>query len=243
MPKFYLNKYKINIDCFIQIKKKKHCHLSNLTTNETLYNFLNYHFWILLFHFLYIVSCESINNDTKNLSNSILESPQKYSTIEKDNNILNKKINDISGICGDNLTFIIDSNNLIISGVGDMFNYATKVAELPPWNNESSIIYNATVLYGVTSIGDYAFYNLINLISISIPESVVSIGVYSMYHTFITSIALPESIEWIDEGAFGDCEKIVSLTIPEKVKSIERDAFYGCFELQFFDIKGNITSI
>ena len=61
---------------------------------------------------------------------------------------------------------------------------------------------------GVTSIDDLAF-NRSNIVSITIPDSVTSIG----------------------ESAFGDCSSLTSITIPDSVTSIGESAFYGCVSL------------
>ena len=72
---------------------------------------------------------------------------------------------------------------------------------------------------GVTSIGDYAFYNCDSFTSIIIPEGVTSIG----------------------DSAFAYCDNISSITIPSSVTSIGYKAFYGCTILrsvEFVDPNG-----
>ena len=93
-----------------------------------------------------------------------------------------------SGDCGaqgNNLTWTLDdAGTLTISGAGAMEYYEQGTA---PWyGNRLSI--NAVVMEdGVMSIGDYAFYFLFpdNLISVTIPASVTSIGNYAfeMYNS------------------------------------------------------------
>ena len=69
-------------------------------------------------------------------------------------------------------------------------------------------IIEITIPNGVTSIGDYAFYGCSSLTSITIPNSVTSIG----------------------NGAFLACS-LTSVTIPNSVTSIGKLAFYGCSAL------------
>lgn len=76
---------------------------------------------------------------------------------------------DSEGLCGDNLIYSIKSDNVIISGSGQMYNYSFS-SELP-WKSVTSAIFED----GVTSIGQFAFYYCTNLMSIKIPESVLSI--------------------------------------------------------------------
>jgi len=42
----------------------------------------------------------------------------------------------------------------------------------------------------------------------------------------LTSVTLPDSVEWIDERAFADCE-LTDVFIPASVEWIEGDAFSG----------------
>lgn len=61
----------------------------------------------------------------------------------------------VSGTCGDNLTWTLEENNLVISGTGPMFDYTQE--NPAPWANQN--VYNCTIENGVTSIGDYAFFS------------------------------------------------------------------------------------
>ncbi len=90
-----------------------------------------------------------------------------------------------SGTCGENLTWVIDGNyTLIISGTGDMDNYTEKTEA--PWTDYGSWITGIVIEEGVTSIGDYAFYNSYYAYDdnseyyydcyIIIPSSITSIG-------------------------------------------------------------------
>lgn len=46
--------------------------------------------------------------------------------------------------------------------------------------------------------------------------------------TYVTSVALPETVEVIGDWAFADCSSIHSMTIPANVVSIGEGAFLGC---------------
>ena len=74
--------------------------------------------------------------------------------------------------CGDNLTWELDGNKLIISGEGEMYDFEAGNA---PWNSYASAIKCVVVYDGVTSIGKNAFAKLGNLIDLELPESVVDI--------------------------------------------------------------------
>lgn len=76
-----------------------------------------------------------------------------------------------SGECGDNLTWVLDDNGVLtIAGSGDMWNWYGNL----PWTSEE--VQQVAIEDGVTSISSYAFYYCTNLTSITIPDSVISIG-------------------------------------------------------------------
>ena len=78
-----------------------------------------------------------------------------------------------SGTCGDNLTWTLDDNGtLTISGQGEMYDYYF-YHENTWWNRE---IKEVAINNGVTSIGSYAFSSCTGLTSVTIPDSVTSIG-------------------------------------------------------------------
>ncbi|MDO4963228.1 MAG: leucine-rich repeat domain-containing protein [bacterium] len=85
-------------------------------------------------------------------------------------------------------------------------------------------------IYNVTSIGDWAFMSMfgaaVNLTSITIPESVTSIGGTAfMDCTSLRSITIPESVTSIGGTAFVGCTSLRSITIPNSVTNIGSDAF------------------
>ena len=79
------------------------------------------------------------------------------------------------GICGDSLTWVLDVNGILtISGTGEMTNYSSGTA---PWHSYSDKIKSLILSDGITSIGQYAFYNCTTLTGdLVIPDSVTSIG-------------------------------------------------------------------
>ncbi len=79
-----------------------------------------------------------------------------------------------SGTCGDNLTWTLtDDGVLTISGTGAMSNYYTGSLSAQ-WKGQT--LKSVTMKSGVTSIGNYAFYQCSSLTGIMIPDSVTSIG-------------------------------------------------------------------
>ncbi len=129
-----------------------------------------------------------------------------------------------------------------------------------------SVLYNNT-WYHVNYITDHAFQNCSGLTSITIPNSVTSIGVYAFegcnnittlnwnakncttYNSAfankssITSVTIGDSVEVIPIRFLSGCTGLTSVTIPNSVTSIGNYAFYGCSGLTSVTIPNSVTSI
>ncbi|MBR5570372.1 MAG: leucine-rich repeat domain-containing protein [Oscillospiraceae bacterium] len=97
---------------------------------------------------------------------------------------------------------------------------------------------------GVTSIGDYAFYNCASLTGVTVSNSVIGIGEHSFAGcTSLTSVMIGDSVTTIGDYAFDDCTSLTSVTIPDGVTSIGDYAFNWCESLTSVTIPNSITSI
>ena len=90
-------------------------------------------------------------------------------------------------------------------------------------------IQSVTIPDSVTSIGDNAFSGCKSLQSITIPYSVTSIGdsAFSGCES-LQSITIPDSVTSIGDSAFSECKALKSIKIPDSVTSIGNNAFSGC---------------
>ena len=101
-----------------------------------------------------------------------------------------------------------------------------------------------TIPDSVTSIGSWAFTYCDGLTSITIPNSVRNIEDYTFaYSHSLTSITIPNSVTSIGFCAFDFCEGLTSITIPNSVTSIGDGAFYNCTSLTSITIPNSVTSI
>ncbi len=98
--------------------------------------------------------------------------------------------------------------------------------------------------YKITSIGKKAFYNLINLETVSIPEGVTRIGEHAFSLCYaLKSVTIPEGVTAIDGCAFDGCSQLVSVTLPETLKSLSSRAFDSCVNLRSINIPDKLVSI
>ena len=86
-----------------------------------------------------------------------------------------------------------------------------------------------------------AFKSCISLTSVTIPDSVTSIGSYAFYNcSSLTSVTIPDSVTSIGDLAFRNCSGLTSVTIPDSVTSIGNFAFYLCSSLTSIEVvEGN----
>lgn len=141
--------------------------------------------------------------------------------------------NVVSGTCGDNLTWSLDTQTglLEISGTGAMYDYDS-FGNLSPWCEYISDIKSVIIGEGVTSIGVGAFINCYNLTDISIANSVISIGANAFECCqSLETINLPTNLKSIGNEAFDGCCSIRTITIPKSVTNIGEFAFIGCSSL------------
>lgn len=80
----------------------------------------------------------------------------------------------------------------------------------------------------VTTIGNYAFSQCENLTSATIGSSVATIGEYAFTSSGLTSITIPNSVTTIAQSAFSNCNGLTSVSIGKGVKQIDNYAFVDC---------------
>lgn len=183
-----------------------------------------------------------------------------------------------SGHCGGegdgkNLTWTLDSEGVLtISGLGKMKDYENDNKNRAPWYSSRKSLKKLVLKSGITSIGDYAFFDCSNLTgdlkipsnvhsigenafgycsgfngSLTIENGVVEIKKYAFYHCkgFTGSLKIPNSVTYIGVYAFYDCAGFTGdLIIGDGVTTIERGAFSGCYRFKgTLKIGNSVTSI
>jgi len=129
-----------------------------------------------------------------------------------------------SGSLGENVSWRLSGGTLTISGNGPMPEYGS--GSQTPWYNQRATITRIIIENGITRIGKYSF-------------TAPSIGgVYG-----VTSVSIPDSVTSIGVGAFGNCNKLTSVVIPDSVTIIDNEAFSGCSALASVTIGRGVTQI
>ena len=70
---------------------------------------------------------------------------------------------------------------------------------------------------------------LADISTISLPETLKSIGTYTFYKASLSgTVALPDSLTQLGASAFSGCEKVEAIQIGSGLTDIPKDAFDGC---------------
>lgn len=136
----------------------------------------------------------------------------------------------------------IYSEGLEFTSNGDGTCYVSGIGEC----QDTALLIPATSPAGdrVVAIGNAAFSECYDLISVVIPDSVTVIEKDAFqYCDRITSITIPDSVTVIGNEAFESCGSLGSVDIPDSVTSIGDYAFWSCSSLVSIDIPDGVTSI
>ena len=146
------------------------------------------------------------------------------------------------GVIG-NLDWILQDGVLTLSGNGAMVNFSHK-AEMP-WYAWADQITAVVVKEGVTALGDYAFYGLPALKTVSVPEGVTYIGAYAFKNcTALTAVNLPEGLTKLGESAFYGCTALPAVEIPASLWTVQPYTFKNCTGLKTVTFhEGNLQKI
>ena len=147
-----------------------------------------------------------------------------------------------SGTCGENLTWVLEENGtLTVSGTGAMNEWEESWET--PWYSYQDNIKTVVIKMGTTSIGGFAFSSLENLVSTTIPKSVVEIGRAAFSSSGLISIDIPGNVKSIGVSAFAECANLRHLSIGNGVTNIAGAAFSDCTSLTEVVIPDSVSNI
>ena len=95
----------------------------------------------------------------------------------------------------------------------------------------------------VTSIGDDAFGYNFSLASVTIPNSVTSIGRNAFNKCSLTSVTIPNNVTKIGEFAFSGCGSLTSVILPDSITNFGNGIFWDCRSLTNVMIGEGVTEL
>ena len=133
------------------------------------------------------------------------------------------------------------------------YDEAAAVTTLKPQGVTNSVFYNKPNITsfnelqyftGLTSLVPNAFNYCSSLASVTLPNSVTTIGQYAFNRcTSLVSVSLGNSVVTIDKNAFSYCSQLASVTLPNTVTTIGNFAFEDCTSLTAIELPNSLTSI
>lgn len=140
------------------------------------------------------------------------------------------------------LTIHVSPDQPILAVIDNvLFNKGKKELIWYPRNKEDNAY---EIPQGIESVGDRAFRNNDDLMSVIMPDSVTSIGPSAFSGCKkLESVTLPEGLTAIESYTFYDCESLWDVTIPDSVTVIESDAFWFCSALKELNLPSGVEYI
>ena len=153
------------------------------------------------------------------------------------------KADDASGTHGAlTWSYTKDNKTLTISGSGDMASFEN--ADAVAWIDVRTSAETLVVSEGITSVGNYAFYYMPNLKSVTLPSTLTSIGDYGFgYCNALASITVPNGLTSLGKGAFEGCGSLSSVFLPASVNAIGERAFAYCYSMTGVIVTGEPAAI
>ena len=118
---------------------------------------------------------------------------------------------EITGSCGEDLTWTLKGSSLTISGSGAMTDYSSR--EDVPWHQYRAEITKVTLPEGLTSICYDAFASCTYLTTITLPQSLTSIAGGAFSWSGITGVTIPAATTNIASGAFQSCNSLAAFEV------------------------------
>ena len=96
----------------------------------------------------------------------------------------------------------------------------------------------------VTVIGNSAFMNCSTAVAIAIPNTIEKIDDFAFSGcSSLEEIIIPNGVKSIGRYAFKDCKNLVSVKIPNSVENIDKGCFNGCSSLKSITVPRFATEI
>ncbi len=157
-----------------------------------------------------------------------------------------------SGEYGDGLQWsLTEDGTLTVLGSGAMPDYTPDSLVMDenidehaptPWVEFGSEVRAVVIGEGITRVGDYTFMNDRNIVSVTLPSTLRSVGKVAFSCTSLEELTLPEGLETIGERAF-IAGKMPEIVIPASVTEIGKAAFESCDRVSVIKILGPVAKL
>ena len=98
--------------------------------------------------------------------------------------------------------------------------------------------------HGITKIKDGAYSENEDIVSVILPDSIVTIGNRAFFCcSNLVSVTMQNGVKTIMEGAFAVCSSLRNVEIPDSVKTMGKGVFYGCDELSRATLSSSLAEI
>lgn len=122
------------------------------------------------------------------------------------------------------------------------FSLPNKITKIEDLLYAKCKITHVSIPFGVTDIGEEAFYGCSHLEHVSIPNTVENIESRAFEDcSSLCEISIPNNVKRIGEYAFSGCSRLKCITIPSNVIAVQANAFLACEYLNTVIIKGRDT--
>ena len=129
-------------------------------------------------------------------------------------------------------------DNVSISNITELTSLNTVLVD----NNINE--FNCVINMPVVILSDNTFSHCSSLTSITLPNTLLSIGTGVFgYCTALSTITIPETVEQIGAYAFNECSSLTSVDLPNSLTSISGYAFNNCTALTSITLPSSLTSI
>lgn len=148
---------------------------------------------------------------------------------------------EVDGIC---YSYIKNTNNVEVAYKWSQFSSAP----VPTYYSGNVIVpkevFYEGKTYNVVRVGYKAFSSSRDLLSVSLPSSIKSIGISAFEDCdALLSVDMSDDITIINQQAFKGCTSLKEIYLPKGISSIESSVFENCSSLARVEITENITNI
>ena len=170
-----------------------------------------------------IIYSQSIEALEAKLNENIIKNPDKTYLVWKGDKFPNSS----------NATFKAPEGCTIDWGDGNVETFETASTEVNTHTYIDGFEYHLISLSNYTAFSNSAFFNCSGLTSVTIGNSVTSIGINAFSGcSSLTSVTIGNSVRNIGSSAFSGCSGLTSVTIPDSVTFMGDYAFDGCSGLK-----------